>query len=70
MFHSVILALWVECSLMARETEVQCPGRVIPKTQKMALDASLLNTQHHKVHIKGKGKQPKEKSGALRYTSA
>ena len=22
------------------------PGRVIPKTQKMALDASLLNTQH------------------------
>ena len=22
------------------------PGRVIPKTQKMVLDASLLNTQH------------------------
>ena len=23
------------------------PGRVIPKTQKMVLDAALLNTQHH-----------------------
>ena len=30
------------------------PGRVIPKTQKMVLDASLLNTQHYKVWIKGK----------------
>ena len=29
------------------------PGRVIPKTQKMVLDASLLNTQHCKVRIKG-----------------
>ena len=30
------------------------PGWVIPKTQKMVLDASLLNTQHYKVWIKGK----------------
>ena len=30
------------------------PGRVIPKTQKMVLDATLLNTHHHKVRIKGK----------------
>ena len=30
------------------------PGRVIPKTLKMVLDNSLLNTQHYKVHIKGK----------------
>ena len=29
-------------------------GRVIPKTQKMVLDASLLNTQQYKVGIKGK----------------
>ena len=29
-------------------------GRVIPKTQKMVLDVSLLNTQHFKVWIKGK----------------
>ena len=30
------------------------PGRVIPKTQKSELDASLLNTQPYKVQIKGK----------------
>ena len=27
------------------------PGRFIPKTQKMVLDAILLNTQHYKVRI-------------------
>ena len=36
------------------------PGRVIPKTQKMVLDASLLNTQHYKVWIKGKVEQSRE----------
>ena len=36
------------------------PGRVIPKTQKMELDASLLNTQHYKVRIKGKVEQSRE----------
>ena len=30
------------------------PGRVIPKTQKMVLDASLVNTKHYKIWIKGK----------------
>ena len=30
------------------------PGRVIPKTQKMVLDATLLDTQHYKVRIKVK----------------
>ena len=29
-------------------------GRVIPKTQKMGLDAALLSTQYYKVKIKGK----------------
>ena len=29
-------------------------GRVMPKTLKMVLDTSLLNTQHYKVRIKGK----------------
>ena len=29
-------------------------GRIIPKTQKMVLDDTLLNTQHYKVRIKGK----------------
>ena len=36
------------------------PGRVIPKTQKMVLDASLLNTQHYTVRIKGKVEQSRE----------
>ena len=38
------------------------PGRVIPKTQKMVLDASLLNTQHFKVWIKGKVEQSRERN--------
>ena len=29
------------------------PGRVIPKTLKMVLDTSLLNTQQYKAHIEG-----------------
>ena len=45
------------------------PGRVIPKTQKMVLDAILLNTQHYKVRIKGKIEQSRERSSALPYTS-
>ena len=44
------------------------PGRVIPKTQKMVLDASLLNTQHYKVRIKGKVEQSRERINALPYT--
>ena len=44
------------------------PGRVIPKTQKMVLDAALLNTQHYKVWIKGKVEQSWERSSALPYT--
>ena len=31
---------------------VSNPGRVIPKTQKIVLDAALLNTQHFKVRVK------------------
>ena len=41
------------------------PGRVIPKTQKMLVDASLLNAQHYKVKIKGKLEQSREKSRAI-----
>ena len=29
------------------------PDRVIPKTRKMVLDTTLLNTQQYKVRIKG-----------------
>ncbi len=45
------------------------PGHVIPKTQKMVLDTSLLNTQQYKVGIKGEEEQSRERSIALPYTS-
>ena len=44
------------------------PGRAIPKTLKMVLDTSLLNTQYNKVRIKGKVEQSRERSSALPYT--
>ena len=43
------------------------PGQVIPKTLKMVLDTSLLNTQQYKVCIKGKVEQSRERSSALSY---
>ena len=43
-------------------------GRIIPKTLKMVLDASLLNTQHYTVRIKGRVEQSWERSSALPYT--
>ena len=44
------------------------PGRVIPKTLKMELDTTLLNTQHYKLRFKGKVEQSREWSSALPYT--
>ena len=38
------------------------PGRVIPKTLKIVLDTSLLNTQQYKVCIEGKEEQSRESS--------
>ena len=45
------------------------PGHVIPRTLKMVLDTSLLNTQHYMVRIKGKVEQSRERSSTLPYTS-
>ena len=45
------------------------PGRVIPKTLKMVLDTSLLNTHYYKVRIKGKVEQSRERSSAFPFTS-
>ena len=39
------------------------PGRVIPKTLKMVLDTTLLNTQHYKVRFKGKVEQSNPGNG-------
>ena len=44
-------------------------GRVIPKTLKMVLDISLLNTQQYKVRIKGKMEQSREWKSILSFTS-
>ena len=40
-------------------------SRVLPKTQKMVLNSSLVNTQRYKVRIKGKVEQSMERSSAL-----
>ena len=45
------------------EDRVSIPGWVIPKTQNMVLDITLLNTQHN-IRIKGEVKQSREWSGA------
>ena len=45
------------------------PGRFIPKTLKMVLDSSLLNTQEYMVRIKSKVEQSRERSSVLLNTS-
>ena len=53
---------WKGCARLRSPTTVtnepgdlgSIPGRVIPKTQKMVLDAALLNTKHEKVQVKRK----------------
>ena len=41
------------------------PGQVIPKTQNMVLDDTMLNTQHYKVQNKDKVEESREWSSAL-----
>ena len=45
------------------------PGRVKPKTQKMVLDAALLDTLHYKVRVRGKVGQSRARRSALPYIS-
>ena len=51
----------------APEDRGSIPDRVIPKTKKIVLDATLLNTQHNKAKIKGKVEQSRGWSSALSY---
>ena len=44
------------------------PGRVLPKTIKLVLDPSLLNTLQYKIYIKGKVEKSWERSSTLPYT--
>ena len=67
LFSSVYICLIPDIGIMVRVFANglgdlgSIPGRVIPKTQKMVLEASLLNTQHYKVRIKGKVEQSRER---------
>ena len=54
---------------MAVETGLQSQVESYQNTQKMVLDAALLDTQHYKIRIKGKEEQTMEKSSTLSYTS-
>ena len=47
--------------LHAFKEVVKIAGWVIPKTQKMVLDASLINTRHYWVSIKDKVEQSRKK---------
>ena len=51
---------WLKCSPMVLKD-----WGSIPKTQKMVLDAALLNTQHYNALIKSKRDQSRERSSAL-----
>ena len=42
------------------ENRGSIPGRVIPKTQKMLIDAAFDSNQHYKVRIKVKVKQSRD----------
>ena len=46
---------------MARETWVQSQVEPYQRLNKMVLDATVLNTLHYKVRIKGKKEQSREK---------
>ena len=61
--RQLYLDLWVECSQIARETGVQSQVESYQR-----LDASLLNTLHYKVRIKGKMEQSRERSRSHLYT--
>ena len=53
---------------MVWETGVQSQVESYERLKKMVFDATLLNTQHHKVWIKGKVELSREWSSALPYT--
>ena len=69
MFHNRLIGLVGRVFANGLGNRGSIPVRVIPKTIKMVLDISLLNTQHYKVRIKGKVEQSKERSSALSYPS-
>ena len=69
--HICIQYIWINIGLVGTVSANSAgdrrsiPGHVIPKTQKMVLDFSLLNAQHFKVRIQGKVEQSRERSSVL-----
>ena len=64
--NQVHISILVRANLW-RVYRVNLFNPAIPKTFKMVLDTSLLNTQQYKVRIKGKVEQSRETSSALPY---
>ena len=60
--HGILSFLQSRVFVKGPEDLGSIPGRIIPKTLKMVLDTSLLNTQQYKVRIKGKVEQSRERS--------
>ena len=56
-YYYRLIGLVVECSSNDPGDLGSIQGHVIPKTLKMVIDASLLNTQQYKVRVKGKVEQ-------------
>ena len=50
-FHNRTIGLMSSVFTNGLGDQGSIPGRVIPKTQKIVLDAALLSTQHNKVRI-------------------
>ena len=68
-FDKYTISIMVRAFANGPGDRILIPGRVIPKTQKMVLDASLLNTKHYKVWIKGKWSNPGNGVAPFPYTS-
>ena len=66
---SLVIIIWPNVFANGPGDRGSIPGRVIPKTQKIVLDAALLSTQHYRERIKGKVEQSMEWSSTLPYTS-
>ena len=65
--YSTAIGLLGKVFAIGPEDRGSIQGRIILKTQKMVLDASLINTQHYKVWIKNRMEQSKERNGALQH---
>ena len=54
----VVMMVWLFANGPGDRGSIQ--GQVIPKTQKMVLDASSLKNQYYKLRIKGKWSNPRK----------